>query len=187
MRASGSGSRVRFPATQSRLATRKPAHPLFTPAWTEFYRNIFAVRPQTTSYHPITEYLIPPRPYGFNRFLGRVFKIGQGRVASRFWTAPKREEGAYPKVCNRRATKVQSKSAATRRAGVLLPSGFVARSSRSCGYASHSSPRQKAKALPARPCPILKTRPGTSSRFSGILHEPLSLFGYFTYSMPPYA
>ena len=41
--------------------------------------------------------------------LGRVFKIGQGRVARRFWAAPRREEGAYPKVCDRRATKVQPK------------------------------------------------------------------------------
>ena len=36
---------------------------------------------------------------GFHRTLGRVFKIGQGRVARRFWAAPRREEGAYPKVC----------------------------------------------------------------------------------------
>jgi hypothetical protein len=40
---------------------------------------------------------------------------------------------------------------ATRRAGVLLPCGFVARSSRSCGYAPHSTPRRKAKSLPAQP------------------------------------
>ena len=47
--------------------------------------------------------------------------------------------------------------------GVLLASDFVARSSRSCGYAPAvrrtSSSRQKPKNLPARPCPILQTRP----------------------------
>ena len=56
------------------------------------------------------------------------------------------------------------KSAATLRAGVLLPCGFVARSSRSCGYASHSTPCHKAKPLPARPRPILKTRPSITRR-----------------------
>jgi hypothetical protein len=63
----------------------------------------------------------------------------------------RREEGAYPKVCDRRATQPGAFRETTRRAGVLLPSGFVARSSRSYGYAPHSTPRQKAKALPARP------------------------------------
>ena len=43
--------------------------------------------------------------------------------------------------------------------GFLLPPGFVARSLRSMGYAPHSAPRQKAKALPARPRPILKIHP----------------------------
>ena len=48
-RASGSGSRVRFPATESRLATRKPAHPLFAYARMKFYRKVLAVTAHTTS------------------------------------------------------------------------------------------------------------------------------------------
>ena len=67
----------------------------------------------------------------------------------------RREEGAYPKVCDRRATPPCASREATRRAGVLLPCGYVARSSRSCGYATAvrrtSTPRRKAKSLPARP------------------------------------
>ena len=63
----------------------------------------------------------------------------------------RREEGAYPKVCDRRATQPGASREATRRAGVLLPCGYVARSSRSCGYVPHSTPRRKAKSLPARP------------------------------------
>src|SRR5258706_3737812 len=39
----------------------------------------------------------------------------------------------------------------TRRAGVLLPCGFVAHSSLSFGYAPRSSPRRKAKSLPSQP------------------------------------
>ena len=49
------------------------------------------------------------------------------------------------------ATRADAYEKATRRAGVLLPCGFVARSSRSFGYAPHSTPRRKAKSLSARP------------------------------------
>jgi len=67
LKASGSGSRVRFPATQNRLATRKPAHPALHPC----PDGIPSKDPRRNSpYHFITEYLhTPPAPYGFNRFL----------------------------------------------------------------------------------------------------------------------
>ena len=54
-----------------------------------------------------------------------------------------------------RPTQSGASREATRRAGVLLPCGYVARSSRSRSYATAvrrtSTPRRKAKSLPARP------------------------------------
>src|SRR5260221_8366508 len=50
-------------------------------------------------------------------------------------------------------TPPASSEKATRRAGVLLPCGFVAHSSRSFGQATHSTPRRKAKNTAVRRTP----------------------------------
>jgi hypothetical protein len=84
-----------------------------------------------------------------------VRKVGVGHVTSRIWAESRRERRGPAdgsKISRNTCRRAQHpKFAVTLRAEVFLTWGGVARSSRSCGYAPHSTPRRKAKSLPAQP------------------------------------
>jgi hypothetical protein len=87
-----------------------------------------------------------------NRGVELIAKVAMGRVAFFRGAWQGAREGVMPQcILTEGATPPGASEKATRRAGVLLPCGFVARASRSCGYAPYSTPRRKAKSLPARP------------------------------------
>ena len=83
-----------------------------------------------------------------------IAKVAVGRVAFFRSLRQGEREGVMPqRISTEGATPPEASEKATRRAGVLLPCRFVARSLRSYGYAPCSAPRRKAKSLPARPVP----------------------------------
>ena len=103
--------------------------------------------------------------------LGPVNTNRQGGVARALVFGRGVEEGAYPQVCDRRATKPESQRTATLRARFAGARGGVAHSSRSCGYAPRSRLAPRPGDSSRHPCLLVLTGPNLNNPRLEFSHE----------------